>query len=44
MLPNSQRVNVINVYLPPTSSLKRRNITEAEATAQIEEIIDNTQP
>jgi hypothetical protein len=28
VLPNSQRVNIINVYLPPTSSLARRNITE----------------
>ena len=31
VLPTSQRVNVTNVYLPPTSSLLRRGITEAHA-------------
>jgi exonuclease III len=43
-LPNSQRVNVINVYLPPSQSLKRRAITETEATTKIEDIIDHSQP
>jgi exonuclease III len=41
-LPNSQRINVVNVYLPPTASLKRRDITEAQATSLLEDIIDNT--
>jgi exonuclease III len=43
-LPNSERINVVNVYLPPATSLKRRAITEAEATAKIEDTIDHTQP
>ena len=30
--------------LSPSASMKRRDITEAHATAQLEEIIDNTQP
>jgi exonuclease III len=33
VLPTSQRVNVTNVYLPPTSSLLRRDITEDQAIA-----------
>jgi Endonuclease-reverse transcriptase len=41
-LPNSQRINVVNVYLPPTTSLKRRDITEAQATSLLEDIMDNT--
>jgi exonuclease III len=32
-LPNSQRVNIANVYMPPASSLAKRAITEAHATA-----------
>jgi endonuclease/exonuclease/phosphatase family metal-dependent hydrolase len=44
MLPNSQRINIVNIYLPPAQSLKRRAITEAQATAHIEDIIDQTQP
>jgi hypothetical protein len=31
-LPNSQRINVINIYLPPPSSLAKRKIPETEAT------------
>ena len=31
VLPTSQRINVTNVYLPPTSSLLCRGITEAHA-------------
>ena len=34
-LPNSQQVNIANVYLLPTSSLAKRDITEAHATAQL---------
>lgn len=40
-LPNSQRVNIANVYLPPTSSLVKRNITEAHATAQLELVLEH---
>jgi exonuclease III len=32
ILPTSERINIINVYLPPTSSLARRDITETQAT------------
>lgn len=28
ILPNSTRINIINIYIPPTTSLKKRNITE----------------
>jgi hypothetical protein len=31
-LPNSERINVVNIYLPPTASLKKRYIPESEAT------------
>jgi endonuclease/exonuclease/phosphatase family metal-dependent hydrolase len=44
VLPNSQRINVVNVYLPPTSSLARRAIAEAHATASLAEVMDCTQP
>jgi exonuclease III len=43
-LPNSQRVNIANVYLPPTSSLAKRDITEAHATAQLEHVLEHIQP
>jgi exonuclease III len=43
-LPNSQRVNIANVYLPPTSSLTKRAITEAHATAQLEHVLEHIQP
>jgi hypothetical protein len=43
-LPNSQRVNVANIYLPPTSSLAKRNITEEHATAQVEQVLEHIQP
>jgi hypothetical protein len=43
-LPNSQRVNIANVYLPPTSSLAKRGITEAHATAQLELALEDIQP
>jgi exonuclease III len=43
-LPNSQRVNIANVYLPPTSSLAKRDITEAHATAQLEHALEGIQP
>jgi Endonuclease/Exonuclease/phosphatase family. len=43
-LPNSQRVNIANVYLPPTSSLTKRDITEAHATAQLEHVLERIQP
>jgi Endonuclease/Exonuclease/phosphatase family. len=44
ILPNSQRMNIVTIYLPPTSSLKKRNITEETATKQAEDIMDQTQP
>lgn len=43
-LPNSQRVNIANVYLPPTSSLARRDIPEAHATSQLENVLEHLQP
>jgi exonuclease III len=43
-LPNSQRVNIVNIYLPPTSSLAKRDITEAHATAQLENALEPLQP
>lgn len=44
ILPTSERINIINVYLPPTSSLARRDITEANATAQLEAVLEKVQP
>jgi exonuclease III len=44
ILPNSQRINIANVYIPPTSSLARRDITESHATAQVESILELLQP
>jgi hypothetical protein len=32
------------VYLPPTSSLTRRGITEAQATTMLAEVMDEMQP
>lgn len=43
-LPNSQCVNILNVYLPPTSSLGKCNITKAHATAQLELVLEHIQP
>lgn len=40
-LPNSQRVNIPNIYLPPTSSLGRSDIAEAHATAQLEQALEH---
>jgi hypothetical protein len=37
-------VNVANVYLPPTSSLAKRDITEAHATSEIEHVLEHLQP
>jgi hypothetical protein len=44
ILPTSERINVVNVYLPPTSSLARRDITEQAATAKLELVLENLQP
>jgi hypothetical protein len=32
ILPNSTRINIINIYLPPYTSLKKRNIQDSVAT------------
>ena len=40
ILPNSQRVNIVNVYIPPTSSLARRDIQENHATSLLENVLD----
>jgi hypothetical protein len=32
LLPNSTRINIFNIYIPPASSLRKRNITEQTAT------------
>ena len=44
VLPNSQRINVVNVYIPPTSSLTCRDITEAQATTLLSDVMDSMQP
>ena len=44
ILPTSERINIVNAYLPPTSSLARCNITEAHATAQLELVLELVQP
>jgi exonuclease III len=44
ILPTSQRINIVNIYVPPTSSLTRRGITEAQATAQVELVLERLQP
>lgn len=44
ILPNSQRVNVVNVYLPPTTSLRRRDITDQHATDQLDMVLAQLQP
>ena len=44
ILPTSQWVNIVNVYLPPLSSLLCRNITEVQATTQLEEVMEQLQP
>jgi exonuclease III len=43
-LPNSQRINIVNIYLPPVSSLTKRAIPETEAIESIEEIVNALQP
>jgi hypothetical protein len=40
ILPTSERINIVNAYIPPTSSLARRDITEAHATAQLEQVLE----
>ena len=37
-------MNIVNVYLPPSPSLVKRNIPEPEATEMIEAIMDQLQP
>ena len=32
ILPDNTRINIINIYIPPTTSLTKRNITEDMAT------------
>ena len=44
VLPTSQRINNVNVYMPPTSSLARRDIAEAQATAQLALVLEHLQP
>lgn len=38
-LPNSERVNVVNVYLPPAPSLARRHISEDTGRQAVEDIL-----
>ena len=40
ILPTSERINIVNAYIPPTSLLARRDITEAHATAQLEQVLE----
>ena len=44
ILPTSERISITNVYLPPTSSLARRDITEPQATELLEGVLENIQP
>ena len=44
ILPNSQRINIVNIYIPPMTSLTKRNILETHATTQVETVLDNIQP
>lgn len=44
ILPNSQRINVINTYIPPATSLKKRHILESDATTKLENVLDIIQP
>jgi hypothetical protein len=44
ILPNSERINIINIYLPPTSSLTKQNIPEEQATGEVEDLLDSIQP
>jgi exonuclease III len=44
IMPTSERINVVNIYVPPTSSLARRNITELQATEQLESVLEWVQP
>ena len=39
IMPTSKRINVVNVYVPPTSSLARRDITELQATEKLETVL-----
>ena len=44
IVPTSEQVNIVNVYLPPTSSLARRDILELQATSQLETVLEAIQP
>jgi hypothetical protein len=44
ILPTSERLNIVNVYLPPTSLLACRDITEIQATNQLELVMETIQP
>ena len=44
ILPTSELANIINIYLPPISSLARRHITETEATDKLELVLEGLQP
>lgn len=43
-LPDSTRVHVTNVYLPPASSLQKRNIDEDVARAHVHAILEQIPP
>ena len=43
IVPNSERINVVNIYLPPTSLLARCDITELQATEQLETVLELVQ-
>lgn len=44
ILPNSLRINIVNTYIPPKTSLAKRHILEADATTLIELLLDTLQP
>ena len=44
ILPTSERLCIINVYLPHKSSLARRDIAETQATAELELVLEHLQP
>jgi exonuclease III len=43
-LPDSTKISITNVYMPPTRSLNKRNIPEASARQDIEDILTTIPP
>jgi hypothetical protein len=41
VLPDSSRLNLITAYLPPATSLVKRNIPEEQALQAVQVILEN---